>query len=110
MALHTAEPAALGREDAIRILRGHADAIRARGVSRLALVGSTARDEAVAGSDIDVPVDVDRSRSFSLVEFVDLQDYLADILGCCVDLIERDALDRPEVRDAILRDAVEVFG
>lgn len=47
------------RDDAIRILGEHAEEIRAKGVTRLALFGSTARNEARASSDIDVLVDID---------------------------------------------------
>lgn len=110
MVQHSAESTTLGRDEAIRVLRAHADAIRTLGVTRLALVGSTARGEANAGSDVDVLVDIDRGRTFSLIEFVDLQDYLAELLGRRVDLMERAALDRPGVRESILKDAVEVFG
>jgi predicted nucleotidyltransferase len=40
---------------------------------------------------------------------VDLQQYLSHLMGRPVDLIERDALDRPRLREAVLRDAVEVI-
>lgn len=99
----------LTREEAMRILKAHEREIRSRGVLSLALVGSTARDEAGADSDVDVLVAVDRGRHFSLVEFVDLQQYLSLLLGRAVDLMERDALDRPRLREAVLRDAVEVI-
>lgn len=104
-----AETRPLRREEAMRILRAHEGEIRSRGVLSLALVGSTARDEAGAASDVDVLVAVDRGRRFSLVEFVGLQQYLSRLMGRPVDLIERDALDRPRLREAVLRDAVEVI-
>lgn len=45
------------RDDAIRILREHASEIRAEEVTRLALFGSTARDQARPDSDVDLLVD-----------------------------------------------------
>ena len=49
----------MDREVAIRVLSEHAEEIRARGVTWLALFGSTARNETRARSDIDLLVDID---------------------------------------------------
>ncbi|MGE0121224.1 MAG: nucleotidyltransferase family protein [Dongiaceae bacterium] len=100
---------ARSREEAIAALLDHEREIRARGVTRLALFGSFARNEPTADSDVDILVDIDRRRVFSLIDFIDLQDYMAAILGRPVDLMERDALGRPRLRDAVLRDVVQVF-
>ena len=46
------------KHQALNLLRQHIDEIRQRfGVKRLALFGSTARDEAKPGSDLDVLVE-----------------------------------------------------
>ena len=104
------ETEAMNRDAIIAALRNHAEEIRSRGVTRLALFGSTARGEARRDSDVDLLVDIDRRRRFSLVELVELEGYLSNVLGRPVDIMERDAGCRPRIRDAILRDAVEVFG
>jgi predicted nucleotidyltransferase len=75
------------------------------GVRRLALFGSTARDEAQPGSDVDVLVEFegksDSSRYFGLLF------YLEDQLGCPLDLVTDKAL-RPELRPFVEKDAIYV--
>lgn len=75
------------------------------GVQRLALFGSTARDEAQADSDVDVLVEfegkADSSRYFGLLF------YLEDKLGCPLDLVTDKAL-RPELRPYVEKDAIYV--
>jgi predicted nucleotidyltransferase len=75
------------------------------GVTDLALFGSFARDDARAGSDIDVLVKFDgpaTSRRYFGVQF-----YLEDLLGCPIDLVTDKAL-RPELRPYIEREAIHV--
>jgi predicted nucleotidyltransferase len=88
-------------------LRVHADAIRAYGVTALYLYGSTARDEAGAASDVDLFADVDYQR-FGFIPFMDLREYLANLLGCRVDFTTRNAL-HPNLGDRITSSAVKVF-
>ena len=52
---------------------------------------------------------MDRGRRISLVDFVDLQDYLSHLLGRRADLAEAGALARTRVRESVLRDAIEIF-
>jgi uncharacterized protein len=92
----------------IEKLRGHADAIRAHGVTALYLYGSTARDDAAETSDIDLFADVDYQR-FGFIPFMDLRDYLAGLLGGRVDFTTRNAL-HPDLRDRITSSAIKVFG
>ncbi len=98
----------MDRDDAIRILGEHAEEIRAKGVTRLALFGSTARNEARASSDIDVLVDIDEGRKFSLIDLAGLRLYLCDILGHEVEITERGNL-KPFLKDDILAEAVDVL-
>ena len=97
------------KDEAMRVLREHAAEIRARGVTRLAPFGSVVRDEAGKTSDIDVLADIDRNAKFSLIDRSGLRLYLCDILGTEADLTIRDSL-KPFHKDAILDQAVEVFG
>ncbi len=55
----------MDRNRIIAVLSEHADEIRARGVTRLALFGSAVRGEARPGSDIDLLIEVDRERRFT---------------------------------------------
>ncbi len=76
------------------------------GVVRLALFGSTARDEATENSDVDILVSfegVATSQCYFGVQF-----YLEDCLGCAVDLVTDKAL-RPQLRPFIEQELIDVF-
>ena len=77
------------------------------GVRSLYLFGSLARDEGHAESDVDVFVDYDADR-FGLFELARLKRELTEILGRPADVGTRDGL-HPMLRDAIEREAVQVF-
>jgi predicted nucleotidyltransferase len=96
------------RERVLEILRGHESELRARGVNRLMLFGSTARGDVEPGSDVDLLIEVDAASRFGLFAFLDLKNDLAGLLGRPVDLAFPDAM-RPRLRTAVLREAVEVF-
>ncbi len=96
------------RAQTIARLRAHSDALRARGATALYLFGSTARDEAHDGSDIDIFIDYDRSRKFSLLDLAGLKNFLEDELATKVDVATRDSL-HPLLRDGIETSAIRVF-
>jgi uncharacterized protein len=96
------------RQRVIDALRRREHELRARGLTRLALFGSTARGDLRPESDVDLLIEVDPECRFGLFAFLDLKDDLAGLLGRPVDLAFADAM-RPRLRAAVLRDAVEVF-
>jgi predicted nucleotidyltransferase len=96
------------RERVIEVLRRHEGELRARGLRRLALFGSTARGDLRPESDVDLLIEVDAASHFGLFAFLDLKDELVCLLGRPVDLAFPDAM-RPRLRAATLRDAVEIF-
>ena len=98
----------MSREDSIRVLREHADEIRALGVARLALFGSLARGEERPESDVDVVVDIEAGRKFSLIDLAGLHVLLSDLFGRETDVVIRKNL-RPHMREAVEADAVPVF-
>ena len=79
----------LSRDEAIRILEAHEAELRAQGVTRLALFGSTARGEARPDSDVDVLVEIDWQQPFSLIEWAGLELYLRDLLDRRVEVVMR---------------------
>ena len=75
------------------------------GIKRLALFGSTARDEAHNDSDVDILVDFDGPATAA--RYFGAQFYLEDMLGCPVDLVSEKAL-RPELRPFVDHEALDV--
>ncbi len=75
------------------------------GVSSLALFGSTVRDAAKPGSDVDVLVSFDGPATSE--RYFGVQFCLEDLLGRPVDLVTDKAL-RQELRSSIEREAVHV--
>ncbi len=75
------------------------------GVIQLALFGSTARNAARPGSDIDLLVSFDGPATSD--RYFGVQFYLEDLLGCPIDLMTDKAL-RTELRPFIEREAVRV--
>lgn len=65
------------------------------GVTRLALFGSTARDSATSGSDVEILVAFDGPATSK--RYFGVQFDLEDLLGCPVDLVTEKAL-RPQLR------------
>jgi hypothetical protein len=96
------------RLEAITELKRHADAIKARGATSLYLFGSAVRDEAREGSDLDLFIDYDPNKKFSLIDLVDIKLLLEDELGVVVDVTTRDSL-HPMLREEIEKSAVRVF-
>lgn len=78
---------------------------RRLGVTRLALFGSTARDEARSNSDVDIVVSFDGPATSQ--RYFGVQFYLEDLMGCPVDLVTEKAL-RPGLRPYVEREAVNV--
>lgn len=96
----------MNRAKALQILADAKPELAQRyGVVRLALFGSTARDEARPDSDVDVVVSFDGPATSK--KYFGVQFFLEDALGCPVDLVTEKAM-RPELRPYIEREAVSV--
>ncbi len=77
----------------IRILRRKLPFLRERyQVDNLGVFGSFVRNDQRAGSDLDLLVSF-RSPP-SLLQFIELENYLSDLLGIRVDLVMKDTLKR----------------
>ena len=82
--------------------------LRERGVCHLAVFGSVARGEDRSDSDVDIAIDIEPGRSFSLIRLEDTRLLLEDALGRSVDLGEAESF-RPQVRVSFERDRIPVF-
>jgi uncharacterized protein len=92
----------------ISVLRAHEPELRAAGVTRLLLFGSTARGEARSDSDIDLLAAFDDTRRLSLLDVIGIENRLSDILGQPVDLVEEGTL-KPRVRARVEQEVVRAF-
>lgn len=96
----------MNRQQALQALADAKSSLQQRfGVTRLALFGSTARDDVKSDSDVDVLVAFDGPATST--RYFGVQFYLEDLLGRPVDLVSERAL-RPELRAAVERDLVDV--
>lgn len=98
----------MDKRKAIATISRHADDLKAMGVRRLYLFGSTARGTAKEGSDIDVFIDLRRGARFSLFDLMELRDRLSRYLGTKVDVFSRDGLHRL-IRAQVEREAIRIF-
>jgi predicted nucleotidyltransferase len=98
------------RERVIALLRAHAEDIRERGVTRLALFGSTARGEAGPSSDVDLLIEVDPHARFTLVDLAGLERFLAGLLLRPVEFAFASRLrERPRIWQRVQADALDVL-
>ena len=95
-------------EAVIIALRAHEPELRAAGVTRLSMFGSTARGEARPDSDIDLLAAFDEARNLSLLDVIRIENQIADLLGQAVDLIEEGTL-KPHVRRSVERATLRAF-
>jgi predicted nucleotidyltransferase len=88
--------------DVEKTIRKHKPVLRSRfKVKKIGIFGSYVRGDAGKKSDIDILVELAEPLG---LEFVDLKEYLEEILGLNVDLVTLKAL-KPRLRDSILREA-----
>ncbi|MBU0519277.1 nucleotidyltransferase family protein [bacterium] len=72
-------------------------------VKSIGLFGSYVHGEALPDSDLDVLVDF--SKPIGLFKFLELEEYLSDLLKIKIDLVSKNAL-KPRIGKRILEEAV----
>ena len=96
----------MNRAQTLQLLTQHKPVLmRQFGVPQFAVFGSTARDAAGAGSDIDILVDFAGPATSD--RYFGVQFYLEDLLGRPVDLVTEKAL-RSELHPFIEKEALRV--
>ena len=91
----------------VEVLRGHESQLREFGISSLRLFGSTARDEAEAGSDVDVLLETSAQPRLGL-RFLETLEELGEELGAPVNFSFPEAM-QPWLRQRIEAEAIQVF-
>ncbi|WP_075292188.1 nucleotidyltransferase family protein [Pararhizobium arenae] len=98
----------MSKAETIEKLRQHAEAMKGMGATALYLFGSVGRNEADASSDIDLFIDYDSERRFSLLDLVEIKQYLEERFQLDIDVTTRSSL-HPMLRDDIKRSAIRIF-
>jgi predicted nucleotidyltransferase len=98
----------MDREHVIATLRGNESELKALGILRLSLFGSTARGDDGPDSDVDLLAAFDDARRISLLDVVGMEEQLSRMLGCTVELVEEGTL-KPRVQKSVEAEAVRAF-
>lgn len=98
----------MDRASIIGILRNHRQELRDLGLLRVALFGSFASGSAGNNSDIDLLSALDKSKDLSLLDVIHIENYLSDLLGRKVDLVDEGSLD-PRLRATVQKTLVNAF-
>ena len=98
----------LNLENITNILKEHKEELKARyGVEEIGVFGSYVRGEQKGGSDIDILVEFRPDAKIGLLGFINMENYLSELLGIKVDLVEKSAL-KPRIGEQILREVVNL--
>lgn len=76
-------------------------------IKNLGLFGSYVRGENSENSDIDILVEYDETKAFSLFTLIKLEDFLTKLFNIKVDLINKKSI-KPDLKDNILSEVIFV--
>jgi uncharacterized protein len=96
------------RDEIIATIRKNAEAIRAEGVTKLAIFGSRVRGDNRPDSDLDVLVEVAPDASFSILNLIGVEHIIGDATGLPAQATMRRSLP-PRFAERIADDILEVF-
>lgn len=99
----------IAREELILELQRLRPELQKEGVTHMALFGSRARQDNRLDSDIDLVIEIEDDRKFSLLDLIGVGHIIKDRLGIEANLFMRRGLD-DSFKRTVGRDQVTVFG
>jgi|SRR5581483_11241286 predicted nucleotidyltransferase len=96
------------REEVIAAIQEHSGAIKAEGVSKLAIFGSRSRGDNRPDSDLDILIDVEPDASFSILNLIGVEHIIQDATGLQTQATMRRSM-QPRFAQRIADDLLEVF-
>ncbi len=76
-------------------------------IKEIGIFGSYVRGEQKKQSDIDILVEFEETTDLSLLDFIGIENYLSDVLGIKVDLVENHTL-KPRIGKHVLEEVVNI--
>lgn len=93
-------------QDIKKTLKNHKEELKRKyGVSKIGVFGSYVKNQQDETSDVDILVEFENA--IDLLTFVNLKDYLSDLLHIKVDLVMKKGL-KPEIGKRILKEVILV--
>lgn len=89
-------------DEIMRILAEHKRELReSYKVKELGIFGSFVRGEQEETSDVDILVEFEEGAKIGLLKFINMENYLSELLGVTVDLVMKSAL-KPRIGKQVL--------
>jgi uncharacterized protein len=76
-------------------------------VKEIGVFSSYVRGEQKKQSDLDILVEFEETANLSLLDFIRVENYLSDVLGTKVDLVEKHTL-KPRIGKHVLEEVVQI--
>jgi predicted nucleotidyltransferase len=74
-------------------------------VREIGIFGSYLKGKQRKGSDLDILVEFEKDAEIGLLKFINLENFLSDVLGVKVDLVMKSAL-KPSIGKRILKEVI----
>lgn len=74
-------------------------------IENLGLFGSYVRGENEKNSDIDILIEYDENKPFSLFTIIELEDFLTKLFNMKIDVVNKKSI-KPELKDNIMKEVI----
>lgn len=100
----------VAREQLLAELRALRPEFERKGVTRMSMFGSRARGDNRPDSDVDLVVEIEQGRKFSLIDVAGLYGVIEDRIGIGSSIVTRTGMmDNPEFATNVELDEISVF-